>query len=82
MIIQVIQPLDIKREAFEMYEYKLAKEVINECKSCGVEDIRPEVLKRSNIDEIIIYFCNSIRSNEATIMVYFEYNYNTQERRY
>ena len=27
-LIQVIQPLDIKRGAFEMYEYKLAKEVI------------------------------------------------------
>ena len=36
MIIQVIQPLEIKRGAFEMYEYKLAKEVIKEGKSCCI----------------------------------------------
>ena len=57
-IIQVIQHLEIKRGAFEMYEYMLAKEVIKEGKSCGVDEIRPEVLKRCNIDDIIIYFCN------------------------
>ena len=44
--------------AFEMYEYKLTKEEINEGKSCGVDEIRPEVLRRCNIDEIILYFCN------------------------
>ena len=38
--------------------YKLGKEVIKEGKSCGVDEIRPEVLKRCNIDEIILYFCN------------------------
>ena len=62
MIIQVIQHLEIKCGDFEMYEYKLAKEVIKEGKSCGVDEIRPEVLKcevfRCNIDEIILYFCN------------------------
>ena len=57
MIIQVIQPLEIKSGAFEMYEYKLAKEVIKECKSCGVDEIRPIVLKRCNID--ILYICNN-----------------------
>ena len=41
-----------------MYEYTLAKEVIKEGKSCGVDEIRPEVLKRCNIDYIILYFCN------------------------
>ena len=41
-----------------MYEYKLAKEVIKKGKSCGVDEIRPEVLKRCNIDDIILYFCN------------------------
>ena len=57
-IIQVIQHLEIKRGVFEMYEYKLAKEVIKEGKSCGVDEIRPEVLKRCNIDDIILYFIN------------------------
>ena len=41
-----------------MYEYKLEKEVIKEGKSCGVDEIRSEVLKRCNIDDIILYFCN------------------------
>ena len=53
-IIQVIQHLQIKCGAFEMYEYKLAKYVIKEGKSCGVDEIRPEVLKRCNIDDIIL----------------------------
>ena len=57
-IIQVIQHLEIKRGAFKMYEYTLEKEVIKEGKSCGVDEIRPEVLKRCNIDDIILYFCN------------------------
>ena len=37
-----------------MYEYKLAKEVIKEGKSCSVDEIRPEVLKRCNIDDMIL----------------------------
>ena len=41
-----------------MYEYKLAKEVIKEGKSCGVDEIRPEIFKLCNIDDIILYFCN------------------------
>ena len=57
-IIQVIQHLEIKRGAFEIYKYKLAKEVIKEGKSCGVDEIRPEVLKRCNIYDSILYFCN------------------------
>ena len=58
MKIQVIQHLEIKCGAFEMYEYKLVKYVIKEGKSCGVDEIRPEVLKRCIIDYIIIYFIN------------------------
>ena len=57
MIIQVIRPLEIKRGDFEMYEYKLAKEVIKECKIGAVDELRPELL-RCNIDEIILYICN------------------------
>ena len=41
-----------------MYEYNLAKEVVKEGKSCGVDDIRPEVLQICNIDKMILYFCN------------------------
>ena len=58
MIIQVLQHLEIKRGDFTMYKYKLAKEVIKEGKSWRVDEIRPEVLKRCNIDDIIIYLCN------------------------
>ena len=32
-IIQVIQPLEIKRGAFEMFKYKLAKKVIKKVKA-------------------------------------------------
>ena len=56
MIIKVTQHLEIKCGTFEMYEYKLAKDVIKEGKSCGVDEIRSEVLKRCNIDDIILYF--------------------------
>ena len=41
-----------------MYKYKLVKEVIKEGKSSSVDEIRTEVLKRCNIDDIILYFCN------------------------
>ena len=58
MIIQVIPPLYINRGYFEMYKYKLAKDVIKEGKSCGVDELRPKVLSRCNMDEIILYFCN------------------------
>ena len=58
IIIQVIHSLNIKREAFENYEYKFEKEVIIECNSCSVDEIRPEVLKRCDTDDIILYFCN------------------------
>ena len=41
-----------------MYEYKLARAVIKDGKSCGVDEMRPEVLKRCNMDDIILYFLN------------------------
>ena len=47
-----------------MYEYTLSKEVINEGKICGVDEIRSEVLKRCNVDEIILYFCNKPQLNK------------------
>ena len=47
-----------------MYEYKLAKEIIKEGKICGVDEIRPEVLKRCNIYDIILYFCNKALLNQ------------------
>ena len=41
-----------------MTEYKLAKDIIKEVKSCGMDEIRPEVLKRCNLDATILQFCN------------------------
>ena len=41
-----------------MTEYKLAKYIIKEGKSCGMDEIRPKVLKRCNLDATILQFCN------------------------
>ena len=41
-----------------MTEYKLLKYIIKEGKSCGMDEIRPKVLKRCNLDATILQFCN------------------------
>ena len=57
-ITQVLPPLEIKRGYFNNNEYKRAKDTIKEGKSCGMDEIRPEVLKRCDLDAIVLQFCN------------------------
>ena len=57
-IPQIIQPLNMKIGAFDKEEYGKAKEAIKEGKSCGADEIRPEVLKRCDLDDIVLEFCN------------------------
>jgi len=42
-----------------MEEYAKAKKSITEGKICGEDWITPEVVKRCNIDSIILDFCNT-----------------------
>jgi len=58
-IPQIIPPLDIKTGAFDKGEYKKAKEALKEGKSSGADEIRPEVLKRCDLDDIVLEFCNA-----------------------
>ncbi|XP_072046988.1 uncharacterized protein [Amphiura filiformis] len=57
-IEQVHREFDMRTDAFDQEEYEAAKKVINEGKSAGDDDITPEVLKRCNLDDIILSFCN------------------------
>ncbi|XP_072046823.1 uncharacterized protein [Amphiura filiformis] len=57
-IEQVQREFDMRTDAFDQEEYEAAKKVINEGKSAGDDDITPEVLKRCNLDDIILSFCN------------------------
>ena len=44
-ITQVLPPLEIKRGPFDINDYKRAKDTIKDGKSCGMDEIRPYVLK-------------------------------------
>ncbi|XP_072030406.1 uncharacterized protein [Amphiura filiformis] len=57
-IEQVHREFDMRTDAFDQEEYEAATKVINEGKSAGDDEITPEVLKRCNLDDIILYFCN------------------------
>ena len=57
-ITQVLPPLEIKRGPFDINEYKRAKDTIKDGKSYGMDEIRPEVLKRCDLDAIVLQFCN------------------------
>ncbi|XP_072044981.1 uncharacterized protein [Amphiura filiformis] len=57
-IEQVHREFDMRTDAFDQEEYEAAKKVINDGKSAGDDDITPEVLKRCNLDDIILSFCN------------------------
>ncbi|XP_072016329.1 uncharacterized protein [Amphiura filiformis] len=57
--------LPIRTNPFDKEEYQKAKEAIKEGKSFGKDGIPPEVIKRCNLDEIILDFCNkAFVSNE------------------
>ena len=62
-IPRVFEELPIRVDAFDTEEYFKAKDSIKEGKSYGEDGIPPEVLKRCNIDEIILDFCNQALLN-------------------
>ena len=54
----ILDDLDIEIGPFTQEEYQEAKSSLVEGKSCGEDCIPPEVLKRCNLDDIILEFCN------------------------
>ena len=52
-------PQDIEEGPFTLEELQLAKKQIVEGKAFGDDGIAPEVMKRVDIDDIILKFCNS-----------------------
>ena len=57
-IDKIIEELTINNGPFTKEEYNKAKRSIIEGKACGEDNIPPEVLKRCNLDEEILGFCN------------------------
>jgi len=55
----ILNDLNIKIGPFDIEEYAKTKKSITEEKSCGKDGITPEVMKRCNIDGIILDFCNA-----------------------
>ena len=51
-------PLDISTEPFSLEEYRIAKTSLREGKACGEDKVAPEVLKRCDLDSIVLDFCN------------------------
>ena len=54
----IFNNLGIKEGPFDMEEYTKAKKSLTEGKACGEDGITPEILKRCNLDDIILEFCN------------------------
>ena len=54
----IFAELPIRTDAFDWDEYQAAKRADKEGKSFGEDGILPEVIKRCNIDDIILEFCN------------------------
>ena len=59
-IEQVVSGEDICDGPFTMEEYLAAKKSITEGKAAGEDGVMPEVIKRCNINDIILGFCNDI----------------------
>ena len=57
-IAPILEGLDIKVGPFSLEWYEKAKKSLVEGKSCGEDNIPPEVLKRCNLDDIVLDFCN------------------------
>ena len=55
---QRFSQLNISTEPFSKDELKVAKARIKENKACGEDGIPPEVIKRCDLDDIILSFCN------------------------
>ena len=62
---QVLPPLEIKRGPLDINEYKRAKVTIEEGKSCEMNEIRTEVLKRCDLDAIVLQLCNRALIDKA-----------------
>jgi hypothetical protein len=57
-IRNIHQPLNIKTGPFSREELSDAKKQLAEGKACGEDGITAEVLKRVDIDDIVLNFCN------------------------
>ena len=51
-------PLNISTDLFTLEEYRTAKASIKEGKACGDDKAAPEVVKRCDLDQIVLDFCN------------------------
>ncbi|MEE8288342.1 MAG: reverse transcriptase domain-containing protein [Nitrosomonadaceae bacterium] len=60
----VLSDVDIKEGPFTKDEYNKVKESLTEGKACGEDGIPPEVLKRCDLDDIILDFCNKALIDE------------------
>ena len=59
-IDKVLNNLNIEDDPFTLEEYRAAKKSIKEGKAAGEDGIMPEVLKRCDLDSIVLGFCNGI----------------------
>ena len=51
-------PLKISTDPFTLEEYRIAKVSIKEGKACGDDKVAPKVLKRCDLDQIVLDSCN------------------------
>ena len=63
-ITPVLQGIDISDEQFTAEEYDVAKQSIVEGKACGPDGIPPEVLKRCDLDGIMLGYANKVLIGE------------------
>ena len=60
----ILQSINISDEPFSMAEYLAVKKAITEGKAPGPDGIPPEVLKRCNLDNIILDYANKVIDGE------------------
>ena len=60
----IFPELPIRTDTFDWDEYQRAKRAVKKSKSFGEDGIPPEVIKRCNIDDIILEFCNEALLNK------------------
>ena len=59
-ITNIFENLEIDDNEFTMEEVEIAKRKLQEGKQCGSDRIAPEVLKRCNLDDIILKYANKL----------------------
>ena len=65
-VIQTIfQDLEFKTGEFSMHEYKKAKDRISLNKASGSDNIPPEVIKKCDLDQIILNFANKLVTDKS-----------------